>query len=76
MAESAFFKTYCSMHPEFKSQCAQFWNSHRGVEKGEALRDFRHAFPEYHRERRAYDKKMKKLRKQQLLMPNQMALFN
>jgi len=67
MAESSFFKTYCAVHPEFKAECASFWNSHRGMERGDALRDFRHAFPEYHRERRSYDKKMKRLRKQQAI---------
>lgn len=76
MSESSFFKTYCAVHPEFKSQCALFWSSHRGMERGDALRDFRHAFPEYHRERKAYDKKMKRLRKQQTFQPNQVPLFD
>ena len=76
MVQSDFFKAYCLVHPEFKSQCAAFWNSHRGMERGDALRDYRHAFPEYHRERRSYDKKMKRLRQRQVFQPNQVALFD
>ncbi len=75
MALSEFFKTYCSVHPEFKEQCAKFWASHRGMEKGDAFRAFRHEFPEYMRERRAYDRKQKRLRERQLTLPCQTPLF-
>lgn len=66
-AQSEFFKVFCSTHPGFKSECAKFWIEHKGMEKGDALRDFRHAFPEYTRERRSYDKKQKRLRKQKTI---------
>lgn len=64
---SEFFKMYCIAHPGFAKESAQFWKEHKDIPRELAYKEFKQAFPDYKRARRAYDKKHSRIAKQLML---------